>query len=402
MKTSNPQTLFQYYPSPISTLSASNLDEDIWISLTNGSGSISYNASNYMNLQISTTGDYAIRYTKQPIDYQPGKSRLIYMTGLLLSNALSVGNTLTSRFGLFNVGSDNTTVTSGVYFQTDGTNLQWCETTQTTTTIVNQSSWNIDTFNGSGPSGQTLTSSNLQTNFLIVISSEWLGVGIVKVGFFINGSLFYAHQFTHYSYSVQYTTTPRQRLCYQIIGTTITTTNSLRQYCCTNISEGGFIPLGKRISIATTISGVTLPTIGTKYILLALKLQSTYTNGTIKPLRITASYNAAANKMGFIQLQLHSSFGSVGVISGTLSYSSLKDSISQYAIGNNTQTITTDGYILSSSFVPGQSEINFSSNDFETLLTRSICTQYDTLYLIGTGNTQNDVLYGCFDFIEDI
>lgn len=402
LRTSHPQTLFDYYPSPKSSSTNSSLDEDIWVNITGGLGSINFNSSNYMDLLVSATGDYVSRYTKQPMEYQPGKSRLIYMTGVLLSNPIG-SNTITSRMGLFNLDSDDITVTSGVYFQTNGSTFQWVDVTQTGTDSVNQSDWNIDPFDGNGPSGKTLNSSNITKNFLITINSEWLGTGTTRVGFIIDGILYYAHQFSHSSYSVQYTATPRQRLCYQIIATTIVSgSNSLRQMCCTNISEGGYIPLGIKNCISTVSTGLALGTVGTKYILLGLKLQSTYTNGILKLLRISSGYTASANKMGVLELQLHSTRGSIGSTNGSLSWNNLTDSIAQYSRGTGTQTISTDGYVLSVLYVASQNSIGFGSNDFETLLGRTLCTQYDTLYIVGIGNTNNDTMFASVEFIESI
>lgn len=397
LRTSEPKTIFDYYSTPESAVS---LDNSLWVNIKSGNGNISYNSANYVDLSVLSDGDYALRYTKQPMEYQPGKTRLTYMTGVLLSNPLG-SNVITARAGLFNVNSaDNMTVTDGVYYQTDGINLQWGETTQLGTTIVNQSDWNIDKFDGNGSSGKTLTIDDAGRNFLIVFSGEWLGVGVIRTGFYIDGILYYAHQFSHNLMSVQYTSTPRQRICHQIIGTSVTSPNSSRQMCCTHISEGGFLPLGKRNSIHTNTSGIILANAKTKYILLALKIKDIYPNGIIKMLRLSGGYSAG--KMGFIELQLHSSVGNIGAIDGMLSYTDLSDSIAQYSFGTGTQTIVTDGYPLTSFFVASQSSFNFAQNDFETLLKKTICTQYDTLYLIGVGSSTGDLMFATMDFIESL
>jgi hypothetical protein len=351
-------------------------------------------------MSVSSDGDVAVRYTKQPMEYQPGKTRLSYMTGVLLSNPIG-SSVITSRVGLFDVNPvDNITVTAGTYFQTDGTNLQWGETTQTGTTIVNQADWNIDSFDGNGPSGQTLSADNIGRNFLIVISSGWLGTGVIRVGFYIGGVLYYAHQFDHSMMSTQYTISPRQRICYQIIGTTVNNPNSIRQMCSTHISEGGFIPLGTKNSIYTSTNGIRLRSAGTKYIMLALKLKPQYVNGLIKVLRLTGGYSAG--KMGFIELQLHSSLGNIGAISGELTYTDLYDSAVQYAVGSGTQIVTTNGLCVTSFFVSSQNSFNNISSIDETLLKRMICTWYDTLYLIGVGSSADDLMYGSIDFMESM
>ena len=402
LRVSNCFTTFNYYPSPITP--NSNLDIDSWVDITNGNGVSTYNTDNYINMSISNTGDYVLRITKQPMEYQPGKSRLIYLTGVILGES-SGSDLLTSRIGLFNVDTstpDYTIVTDGVYFQTDGTHLQWVETIQTGTTIVNQSSWNIDIFDGNGPSGKTLTSSNLNTVMLFVIDQEWLGVGRVRCGFIIEGVIYYAHAFNHETLDVQYTKTPRQRIGYQIIGTSITSEHTMRQMCSTSISEGGYFPLCPRLSISTTINGVNMAVAGTKYILLGLKLNSTYFNGLIKLLGSTTSYAAKTGKTGFYEIQLHSTNGSIGSINGSLTYTQIPNSMSQYSIGNGSQTINSDGFVVSSGFVTSQSNAIIVRTPNDTLLTRTMCTIYDTFYLIATGNDTNDEMFGTLEYIESI
>lgn len=405
LRISNPFSLFDYYPSPLSA--NSSLDEDQFLTFNSGSNySISYNSANYISLNLTGSG-YIIRQSKVPMDYQPGKSRLIYISGVVLASSSGTGS-LNSSIGLMNTSAS--TINEGIYFKTDGTTLYWAETVQTTSsttaeTAVAQSSWNIDTFNGSGPSGQTLTSSNLATNLIFVIDQEWLGVGRVRCGFVINGILYYAHQFIHSGNTVQYTTTPRQYITQYLTSTGKSA--SSRQMCCTCISEGGYLPLGKRNSISTKLSGGIAVTNGTQttgYIALGLKLQSSYLNGMLKPINLSIATDAAAGKMGYYEIQLHtnSSAGSIGSISGTLpSYTALTDSIAQYVIGNATQTIATNGYILVSGFVTGRSDTTFSRNDFETLLTRAICTQYDTIYIVVYGNSGCN-MFASVDFIESI
>jgi hypothetical protein len=59
---------------------------------------------------------------------------------------------------------------------------------------ISQSNWNIDPLNGSGPSGITLDITKAQ---ILFIDFEWLGVGTVRVGFVIDGKIYYANYFNH-------------------------------------------------------------------------------------------------------------------------------------------------------------------------------------------------------------
>jgi hypothetical protein len=104
LRVSNCFTTFNYYPSPITV--NSNLDIDTWVDITNGNGSSTYNTDNYINMSVSNTGDYVLRITKQPMEYQPGKSRLLFFTGVMLGESAG-SDTLTSRIGLFNVDTFN-------------------------------------------------------------------------------------------------------------------------------------------------------------------------------------------------------------------------------------------------------------------------------------------------------
>lgn len=400
LRVSNCFTVFNYYPTPLTE--NNNLDIDTWVNITNGSGSSSYNSNNYIEMSVENSGDYVLRMTKQPMEYQSGKSRLVYLTGVMLGESVG-SDTLTSRLGLFNVDTTTptyTTITDGIYFQTDGTNLQWVETIQTGTTIVNQASWNIDVFDGDGPSGKTLTSSNLTKTMLFVIDQEWLGVGRVRCGFIIDGVIYYAHEFNHGSLTVQYTKTPRQRIAQQIIGTSLSSTHTTRQMCSTCIIEGGYYPLYRRIGISNLTTSVSLSNAGTKYILLGLKLNSSYKNGTINPLNVSVVYFAGGGNGGLFELQLHSTNGSIGSISGSLSYSQISNSLSQYAVGDGTQTISSDGFIFANGYIIGKSTQTIARTLEEILLNRTICTIYDTIYLVGSGDSNNDEMYGSIDFIE--
>jgi hypothetical protein len=91
-------TTFNYYPSLVSE--NTNLDIDVWVSRQTG-GTQTYDTQNFINMPITTgASNYSLRTTKQPMIYQPGKSRLIYMTGVLMT---STGAGTDSHMGLFSV-----------------------------------------------------------------------------------------------------------------------------------------------------------------------------------------------------------------------------------------------------------------------------------------------------------
>ena len=82
LRTSNPYTLFEYYPN--SGSENNDYDADSYLTKIEQGGTIRYDTTNTIELNTSTNGttDVITRQTKLPMDYQPGKSRLIYMSAI--------------------------------------------------------------------------------------------------------------------------------------------------------------------------------------------------------------------------------------------------------------------------------------------------------------------------------
>jgi hypothetical protein len=222
----------------------------------------------------------------------------------------------------------------------------------------------------------------------------------------INNIKYYAHKFTHSNINIQYSRSPRLHIGYYIHGTTVSSALSLRQMCSTCIIESGFFPLGIKNSISTGYSSINLTTAGTAYVMMVLKVKSGYDSALVKPLNISTLYKANTGSIGGIcQVQLHSTVGSIGVTSPTLSslsYTSLPNSICEYYIGDGVTTVTTDGFTTSTLLVATSRSATYGSNDFETLLTRAIATKYDYLVFVGIPSTNNDRMIVSVDFIESV
>lgn len=110
-------------------------------------------------------GDYAILQTRQYPRYIPGKGLLAFITGVFATGA-------------------NPTVKIVVRTSTSGS--------PSDSNFAAQADWNIDKFDGTGPSGITLDFTKTQ---ILVIQAQWLGVGRVIVGFDVCGILYAAHEF---------------------------------------------------------------------------------------------------------------------------------------------------------------------------------------------------------------
>ena len=112
----------------------------------------------------STDNHYAILQSRQYTRYVPGFSHMVFITGIF-ATAASPAASFVLR-----------TSTSGSVSDANA---------------VAQASWNIDPFDGTGPSGVTL---NLAKTQILFISAQWLGTGRVIVGFDVGGVLCPAHE----------------------------------------------------------------------------------------------------------------------------------------------------------------------------------------------------------------
>jgi len=262
MRVSNPMTLFD-----------SNhrfSDNGLWVTSTGVNGSGVFNSGQgLVDLMITTaSGSFVKRETIRNFSYQAGKS-LLNLNTFVMAPAQT---NLRQRVGYF--GTAN-----GIYLQLNETTLSFIKRTSVNGVSgeefpVNQSSWNGDKLDGTGPSGLTLDITKAQIFWMDI---EWLGVGSVRIGFVIDGKFIVCHTFHHANIIAStYITTASLPLRYEIenIGTT-TGASTLKQICSTVISEGGYELRGSQQAIGTNImADKDLTTAGVYYPLVSLRLKS--------------------------------------------------------------------------------------------------------------------------------
>jgi hypothetical protein len=224
------------------------------------------------------SGHYLIRESKNIFPYQPGKSLLI-----LESFALNIQKTnLRQRIGYF--GHQN-----GVYFENDGVNNYFVlrsysgggggATGPVGTVVENrvaQADWNVDTFDGNGDSLRNL---DITKGNILFIDIEWLGVGDVRVGFVVDGTMRVAHIFHNENVNAStYMTTACLPLRFEIENTGVTASSStLKQICTSTVSEGGYDLKGTSYSASRGVVGYqTLNGTGTPTPTLSIRLNSSY------------------------------------------------------------------------------------------------------------------------------
>jgi hypothetical protein len=264
LRVSNPLTLFDS--------SHRYKDNGLWNTLTATGGAAAFSADQgLVELSVTTTsGSKVYRETTKVFPYLPGKSLLV-MTTFVMSSAKA---NLRQRLGYY--GDQN-----GMFLELDGaggTVLSFVERSHvsgsTVDTKVNQSSWNYDKMDGTGPSKMTLDITKAQ---ILWMDIEWLGLGTVRMGFVIDGKFILCHQFHHANLITStYITTASLPLRYEIENTGTTSGSSiLKQICSTVISEGGYELRGLQQAISIPITAArTTSTAGTYYPIISIRLKA--------------------------------------------------------------------------------------------------------------------------------
>jgi hypothetical protein len=277
-RVSNPYTLFD---------STMRFDKrtDQWYEITTGGATTNF-LTNASTLELKTTtasGDTVLRRTKQRFPYQPGKSLVSLQS--FVGAPLAPG--LIQEVGYFD---DN----NGVMVRASGTTLQFVVRSFTTGSVVenvvNQSAWNIATFSA-------LDFSKAQ---IFAADFEWLGVGRVRCGFVIDGSVVYCHEFNHANViNRTYMQTAILPLSYRISNATAQASGAtFQQICCSLLSEGGYEPDGATYSIDHSLTSV--PNTSGERVTAGIRMASGRTGNVILPVKVdiaSESTNVVAWKL---------------------------------------------------------------------------------------------------------
>ncbi len=311
-------------------------------SVTNGSNAVGpTNTSTRMTpITVSTTnGHYSILQSRQYTRYIPGYSHLVLMTGVFAS-----GSSYTAKLV-------RRTSTSGSPVEEE----------------VSQSSWNIDKFDGTGPSGITLDLTKTQ---ILFIGAQWLGVGRVIMGFDIDGRLWPAHEFLHANVlALPYTQTFNLPVRYEIRNTGVAESKARGGYfdhangfylettravaggtinmvCCTVQSEGAREARGfpRSIGNGTTTIGVT-----SRRPILSIRPKATYNSRTNRAHIEVAEFDiTAATNNAFIEVVVGGTLTTGGVASVFTSVGT--DSCAEYNVTADAisgGTVIKGGYAIS-------------------------------------------------------
>ncbi len=239
-------------------------------SLESGAGITGAYDVNQVAVDISSTASTAGLFTRQTFqrfNYQPGKSQQVLMTGVLALSGLSApASGVSRRLGLF----DND---DGVFFE-ENEGVVYVVVRSSVGGSVNenripQSSWNIDNFDGSGPSGVAADWTKSQ---IFVIDFEWLSAGLVRFGFINDGRFAYCHAVAHENtLAGAYMRTPNLPLRWQMETTASSPQHSMRCICSSVSVEGIDDQTGISRYHSNGIAKVNATTAGTIYALIGVR-----------------------------------------------------------------------------------------------------------------------------------
>jgi hypothetical protein len=289
LKVSNPFTLFdsqqRYQVS----------DKWDYVGFTGGTYSYNITESTVSLTSGLTSGSKLYCETKKVFPYQPGKSLTIINTFAMAQPKTG----LRQRVGYFGItgGVTSGSPYNGVYLEQNGLTLSICLASGSlgTTQTITQSNWNTDKFDGTGSSGVTI---DVTKGNIFWMDVEWLGVGDVRTGFFIDGRPIVAHVFRNVNKnSTTYMTTACLPLRYEIENTAGQTGSStLRQICSTVLSESGYEGFSRRFNITKNGSNpTTLTTQDVQYPMVALRLNRNRLDSIIIPSNVSVVVEPGTN-----------------------------------------------------------------------------------------------------------
>jgi hypothetical protein len=252
-----------------------------------------------VDLTIGTAAtDYAIRTTHKYSAYVPGKSQLILQTFLFKeakANVRKRAGFFDTLNGIFLEQNGLTDVALTIRSNTSGSPIE---------NRVVQSDWD-DPMDGTGTSKVTLDLSKTQ---ILLIDFQWLGIGRVRIGFDVGGSIIYVHEFNHANLQTDvYMRTPTLPIRYEIANTGVTASSSSMLEICSSVSsEGGYSLPGLEFSISNEITPREVSTV--KEPVIAIRLKNEFPVG--KPNRriarfLASAFMVATNDMHYEILHVH-------------------------------------------------------------------------------------------------
>lgn len=357
-------------------------DNGKWDTLVVEGGTASHNATeSSVKLQIGrTAGSKVVRQTRRVFAYQPGKS-------ITAINTFAMGGgkaNLFQRVGFFDDQNGIFLEKGGFYGNELYLVLRSYVTGVTVDTKIPQGSWNTDKFNGTGPSGFSLDTTKANIFWTDI---EWLGVGSVRCGFYVDGRPVIAHSFHNANANpTTYMTTACLPLRYEIFNTNQSGSGStLTQICSTVISQGGYEARSTRHHVGVGLTAAaamkTLTDGGIYYPVLSIRLNSNRINSIVVPSQLNII--AGTKSIYHYRLLLNANLNTPSWVShenGTVEW-------------DKSTTTFSGGTEINSGIFSETSQVTVSApSDFNYQLGKTVGGTADTLTLVVCSQGQNNTI----------
>jgi hypothetical protein len=307
---------------------------------TGGTSTYSANRSSAALTVTSTVGSKVTRQTRRRFNYQPGKSQLVLSTFVLEAAVAGIRK----RVGYFdqNNGLFLEQSTTGVLNLVRRTYVSGAAVDNT----VAQSSWNLDPMDGTGASGINLDVTKSQ---ILAIDFEWLGVGRVRMGFNVNGKIYYCHEFLNTNVlSSVYMTTPNLPVRHEIENVSAGAGGSMEAICSSVQSEGGVQGLGVTRYVSRTASLGSVPTSFVSMV--GIRLKSANLDASVSPIAI--SVMCTTNQNSEWAVFLNPTIGGVDAAS----WANVTDSSIQFDTSRTVANTISGGTRLAGGYFPNNAD----------------------------------------------
>lgn len=303
-----------------------NINTDLATTSVTGSGSVTHSVPFAVCSTTATTSSSAALRSKDSLHYGPGQGGLCMFTAIFtLGRADSV-----QEIGL---GDE----TNALLFTYNGSSFAINRRSNGSDNYINQSSWNVDIMDGTGPSRMVLdpTKGNVYK-----IQYQWLGFGAIN--FFIENQATGKFQLVHtIKYTNQYTTTtilnPSMPYRMYVANTSNNTNIVLKSGSCGLFVEGNRTDNNIINSIYNSKSSIT-----TRLNIIDIKVNTTFnsiTNRKTVKLRKICIANTS-NSNGIFYLTLNPTLG------GSPSYTDINTNTSVVSYDTAGTTISNGKEIL--------------------------------------------------------
>lgn len=331
LRVSSPTTLFD---SKLLVDNQPLVYDDVAVSGT-GTSSTYVAAKVCATIAVSnTTAGFRARQTFERFPYQPGKSQLTFIT-FRLGDTPGAG--ITRRVGLFDG-------TNGNFLKQTSAGLAFCKLNGGVEQAAVQSEWNKDKMDGTGASGYALDPANVQ---ILCTDYEWLGVGLVRFGFVIDGKVIICHESYHANrQTTVYNVNPNLPVRFDIQNSGSGPAADMDCLCASVMSEGGNQYSGILRSADLGIAGFTAGNDTNLYPVLSMRLKSTHKANSAILLNSISVYTAISITYRWALLLNPTLAGTV------LNFNtSIANSAVEYASGTtNATTVSSEGTRLLSGY----------------------------------------------------